>query len=72
MTATEVMNKINEGKRDEKRVGVFINMFFFMFKDWEFRANFPAGDFLHITSKRSTDENYIGTVIEVREITDIH
>lgn len=29
MTATEVMNKINEVKCDGERVGVFINMFFF-------------------------------------------
>ena len=72
MTATEVMDKINEVKRDEERVGVFINMFFFKFKEWEFGANVLAGDFLHITSKRSTVGNYVGTVIEVREITDIH
>lgn len=72
MTTTEVMNKINEVKCDGEREGVFINMFFFKFNEWEFRANILAGDYLHITSKQSTVGNYIGTVIEVREITDIH
>ena len=71
MTGTEVMNKIGAVKRDVSREGVFINMFLFEINEWEFTVINGARDYLHITSKYSTAENYIGIVIELDEITDI-